>query len=48
MSYIPGDAPGDWMPTPPDFSPALGAGRGHVLPFTLTSGDQFLPPHRLS
>lgn len=42
--YTPGTAYPDWVPTPPLFTPALGAGFGSVTPWALTSGNQFRPP----
>ena len=44
MPYIPGTNPGDWGPTPPDFSPAYAPGWGHVTPFAMTQGSQLRPP----
>ena len=41
MPYTPGSGPGVWIPTPPDFFPALLPGWGNVTPFTLRSGAQF-------
>src|SRR6185437_13224392 len=31
--YMPGDQPGDWVPAPPAFLPALDPGWGSVAPF---------------
>src|SRR5262245_7266060 len=42
--YTPGEEPGVWRPTPPDYVPAIGAGFGRVMPFTMTSSKQFEPP----
>src|SRR5205823_5786594 len=42
-SYTPGNNPGDWQPTPPDFSAAWGPGWMFVTPFGMTSGSQFRP-----
>ncbi len=41
--YTPGSAPGDWIPTPPAFRPALDPGWGTVQPFFLRKGSQFRP-----
>ena len=41
--YTPGERPGDWMPTPPGFLPALDPGWGSVQPFFLRHGAQFRP-----
>jgi hypothetical protein len=43
VSYKPGTAPGQWVPTPPSFAAALLPGWGHVTPFALLSGSQFRP-----
>lgn len=44
MPYTPGDKPGDWRPTFPDFTPAYAPGWGHITPFAMTQGSQFRPP----
>jgi hypothetical protein len=41
--YTPGTAPGDWIPTPPAFKPALDPGWGTVRPFFMREGSQFRP-----
>jgi hypothetical protein len=41
--YAPGNQPGDWIPTPPAFRPALDPGWGKVRPFFLKRGSQFRP-----
>jgi len=41
--YTPGNQPGDWLPTPPAFRPALDPGWGRVRPFFLKRGSQFRP-----
>jgi len=41
--YTPGSQPGDWIPTPPAFHPALDPGWGTVLPFLLRKSSQFRP-----
>jgi hypothetical protein len=41
--YTPGSQPGDWIPTPPAFRPALDPGWGTVQPFFLREGSQFRP-----
>ena len=49
-SYKPGSGPGEWVPTPPAFAPALLPGLGRVRPFALKRGSQFRPdgPPRLT
>jgi hypothetical protein len=42
-TYVPGDAPGDWRPTPPASLPALDPVWGAVVPFVLSRGSQFRP-----
>jgi len=44
VPYVPGTAPGQWRPTPPDYSVAWGPEWGQVTPFALPSAKQFLPP----
>jgi hypothetical protein len=44
VPYVPGTAPGEWRPTPPDYSVAWGPNWGHVTPFAIPSAAQFLPP----
>lgn len=44
MPYTPGNSPGNWRPTFPDFTPAYAPGWGHVTPFAMTQGAQFRPP----
>lgn len=41
--YTPGSQPGDWVPTPPAFRPALDPGWSTVQPFFLREGSQFRP-----
>lgn len=41
--YAPRDVPGDYRPTPPDFTPALFAQWGLITPFALTAPAQFRP-----
>jgi hypothetical protein len=41
--YTPGTQPGDWQPTPPDYTDALGANWGKVAPFALDHPEQFVP-----
>lgn len=41
--YVAGTKPGEYRPTPPDFTPAFLANWGRVKPFTLTSSSQFRP-----
>ena len=44
VNYVPGTGPGDWVPTPPAYAPAVDPQWGDVTPFALTSGSQFQPP----
>jgi hypothetical protein len=41
LQYTPGTKPGDYRPTPPDFTPAFNAHWGSVTPFVLKSSAQF-------
>jgi hypothetical protein len=41
VPYTPGDALGDWRPTPPAFAPARFTQWGQVTPFVLRTADQF-------
>lgn len=43
MDYRPGTKPGDYCPTPPDFTPAWMPHWGHVKPFGIQSAAQFRP-----
>lgn len=43
VPYEPGTKPGQYRPTPPDFSPAFRPGMGRVVPFTSCSTSQFRP-----
>lgn len=43
QSYTPGNTPGSWHPTWPDFIPPCSAHWGHCTPWGMTSGDQFRP-----
>jgi hypothetical protein len=43
MAYTAGTNPGDWQPTPPDFTMPLGADWGRVKPFALDDAEPFLP-----
>jgi membrane-associated phospholipid phosphatase len=43
-AYPPGDGPGAWRPTPPDFRPALLPHWGTVPGFAMSRGDQLRPP----
>jgi hypothetical protein len=49
VPYTPGTGPGEWRPTPPDFTPAFRPGMGQVTPFGIKSGAQFrlAPPPAL-
>ncbi|MGO9923986.1 MAG: phosphatase PAP2 family protein [Isosphaeraceae bacterium] len=44
VPYVPGTAPGQWRPTPPDYTVAWGPSWGQVTPFAIPSAKQFLPP----
>ena len=44
IGYTPGTRPGDWVPTPPAFLPALLPQWGTVVPFGITSVAPFRPP----
>jgi hypothetical protein len=44
VPYVPGNAPGQWRPTPPDFSVAWGPEWGQVTPFAIPSAKAFIPP----
>jgi hypothetical protein len=44
IGYTPGTRPGDWVPTPPAFAPALLPQWGNVVPFGIASGSAFRPP----
>jgi YHS domain-containing protein/membrane-associated phospholipid phosphatase len=44
VQYTPGTKPGEYCPTPPDFTPAFKPNWGSVTPFVLTSSAQFRPP----
>jgi YHS domain-containing protein/membrane-associated phospholipid phosphatase len=41
LQYTPGTKPGDYRPTPPDFTPAALTHWGSVMPFVLNSSAQF-------
>jgi membrane-associated phospholipid phosphatase len=43
VTYTPGSAPGQWVPTPPGFAAALLPNWGNVTPFALRRGNQFRP-----
>jgi YHS domain-containing protein/membrane-associated phospholipid phosphatase len=43
VQYTPGTKPGEYCPTPPDFTPAFKPNWGSVTPFVLTSSAQFRP-----
>ena len=44
MPYVPGTAPGQWRPTPPDYTDAWGPDWGRVKPFAIASTAPYLPP----
>jgi hypothetical protein len=39
--YTPGTEPGQWQPTPPDFTPAFRPGLDQIVPFGIRDGAQF-------
>jgi hypothetical protein len=41
VPYPPGTLPGQYRPTPPDFTPAFGAQLGRVMPFAIESAARF-------
>jgi len=43
VPYTPGTQPGDWQPSSPANAASLLPGWGQVIPFAMTSGDQFRP-----
>ncbi len=43
VPYLPGNKPGDWIPTPPGNAPALLPQWPNVTPFAMKSGSQFTP-----
>jgi hypothetical protein len=43
VAYVPGKHPGEYRPTPPDFTPAFAAQWGSVRPFVLARAAQFRP-----
>ncbi len=44
VPYTPGTLPGQYRPTPPDFTPAFGAQLGQVTPFAIDSAARFRVP----
>lgn len=42
--YEPGNRPGDWQPTPPQFDAPIHPGAGDMDPFAVSSIDDFIPP----
>ena len=44
VPYIPSDAPGQWMRTPPFFRPPVDPQWGFVDPFCLDDAESFMPP----
>jgi hypothetical protein len=44
VPYVPGTAPGDWRPTPPDYTVAWGPNWGQVTPFAIASPAAYMPP----
>jgi hypothetical protein len=43
VQYTPGTKPGEYYPTPPDFTPAFCPHWGNITPFALKSSAQFRP-----
>ena len=44
VPYVPGAAPGQWRPTPPDYTVAWGPDWGNVKPFAIARPAAYLPP----
>jgi len=44
VPYVPGTAPGQWRPTPPDNTVAWGPDWGQVTPFAIASAAAYQPP----
>ncbi len=44
VPYVPGTAPGQWRPTPPNYTVAWGPDWGNVKPFAIASAAAYLPP----
>ena len=44
VPYVPGTAPGQWRPTPPDYTVAWGPEWRNVKPFAIASPAAYLPP----
>ncbi len=44
VPYVPGTAPGQWRPTPPEYTVAWGPDWGNVKPFAIKSAAAYLPP----
>jgi hypothetical protein len=44
VPYVPGTAPGQWRPTPPDYTVAWGPEWGQVTPFAIASPAAYQPP----
>lgn len=44
VAYVPGNSPGDWNRTFPDFLPPLLPQWPDVVPFAIPAADDFLPP----
>jgi membrane-associated phospholipid phosphatase len=42
--FVPGTAPGDYRPTPPNFTPPVFTNWGNITPFVLQAGSEFRPP----
>ncbi len=44
INYVPGNLPGDWKPTFPDFSPPVTPHWGNVVPWVMDTAEEFRPP----
>jgi membrane-associated phospholipid phosphatase len=44
VTYVPGNAAGEWRPTPPAFAPAVAPQWGQVIPFCIPGDSAFRPP----
>jgi len=47
IAHLPGKKPGEYRPTPPEFTPGAFANWGSIRPFVLTSAAQFRPARPL-
>jgi PAP2 superfamily len=44
VPYVPGTGPGDWRPTPPQYTVAWGPDWGQVEPFAISRAAAYMPP----